>query len=37
MLHSRAFSQRERILGIDAEVADRALNLRMAEQNLHRA
>jgi hypothetical protein len=37
MLHLRAFGQRERILDIDAEVADRALNLRMAEQNLHRA
>jgi len=35
MLHLRAFSQRESILDIDAEVANRALDLRMAEQNLH--
>ncbi len=32
MLHFRALSQSERILDIDAEVADRALDLRMAEQ-----
>jgi hypothetical protein len=35
MLHLRALSQRERILDIDAEVANRALDLRMAEQDLH--
>ena len=35
MPHLRAFSQREGILDIDAEVADRALDLRMAEQDLH--
>ncbi len=35
MLHLRALSQSEGILDIDAEVADRALDLRMAEQNLH--
>ena len=37
MLHLCAFSQRECILDIDAEVADRALNLRMAKQDLHGA
>jgi hypothetical protein len=37
MLHLRAFSQRKRILNIDAEVANRALDLRMAEQDLHGA
>ena len=37
MLHLRALSQRERILDIDAEVANRALDLRMAEQDLHGA
>jgi hypothetical protein len=35
MLHLRALSQRKGILDIDAEVADHALNLPMAEQNLH--
>ena len=37
MLHLRALSQSEGILDIDAEVADRALDLRVAEQNLHGA
>jgi hypothetical protein len=37
MLHFRALSQSEGILDVDAEVADRALDLRMAEQNLHGA
>jgi hypothetical protein len=32
MLHFRALSQSEGILDIDAEVADRALDLRMAKQ-----
>jgi hypothetical protein len=37
MLHLRALSQSEGILDIDAKVADRALDLRMTEQNLHGA
>jgi hypothetical protein len=37
MLHLRALSEGERILDIDAEVADRALDLRMTGQNLHGA
>jgi hypothetical protein len=37
MLHLRALGQREGILDINAKVADRALNLRMAKQNLHGA
>ena len=41
MLHLRALSQSEGILDIDAAVADqvgdRALDLRMAEQNLYGA
>ena len=35
MLHLRALSQSERILDIDAKIADRALNLRVAKQDLH--
>jgi hypothetical protein len=35
MLHLRALGQREGILDIDAEIADRALNFRVAEQDLH--
>jgi hypothetical protein len=35
MLHLGALSQRESVLDIDAEVANRALDLRMAEQDLH--
>ena len=37
MLHLRALSEGERILDVDAEVADCALDLRMAEQNLQGA
>jgi hypothetical protein len=37
MLHLRTLSQSEGILDIDAEVADRALDLRMAKQDLHGA
>jgi hypothetical protein len=37
MLHFRAFGQSEGILDIDAEVANRAFDLRMAEQDLHGA
>jgi hypothetical protein len=37
LLHLRALSEGERILDIDAEVADRALDLRMAKQNLYGA
>jgi hypothetical protein len=37
MLHFGALSQSESILDIDAEVADGALDLRMAEQDLHGA
>jgi hypothetical protein len=37
MLHLRALSEGERILDIGAEVADCALDLRMAQQNLHGA
>ncbi len=36
-LHLRAFSKGERILDVDAQIANRALDLRMTEQNLHGA
>ena len=36
-LQLRAFSQREGILDVDTEVADRALDLRVAQQDLHGA
>lgn len=35
MLQFRAFGENERILHIDSKVADRALDLRVAEQDLH--
>jgi hypothetical protein len=35
MLHFRTHSQSEGILDIDAEVADRTLNLRVAKQDPH--
>jgi hypothetical protein len=37
MLHLHALSEGERILYVDAQVANRALDLRMAEQNRHGA
>jgi hypothetical protein len=37
MPHLRALSEGERILYVDAEVANRALDFRVAEQNLHGA
>jgi hypothetical protein len=37
MPHLRALSESEGILDTDAEVADRALDLRMAEQDLNGA
>lgn len=35
MLYLRSFCEKERILHVDAKVADRALDLRVAEQDLH--
>ena len=35
MLQLRAFREDERILYVDTEIADRALDLRVAEQDLH--
>ena len=35
MLYLRAFSKRERILDIDAQVSNGSLDFRVAEQNLH--
>src|ERR1700722_362869 len=37
MLHLCAFGERERILYIDAQIANGALDFRVAEQDLHRA
>jgi hypothetical protein len=37
MLNFRALCEGERIFYVDAKIANRALNLRMAEQNLHSA
>ena len=37
MLYLRAFSERERILDVDAEVPNGALDFRVAEQDLHGA
>ena len=35
MLHLRSFRESECILHVDAKIADRALDLRVAEQDLH--
>ena len=37
MLHLRALSEDERILYVDAKVADRAFDFRVAEQDLNGA
>ena len=37
MLHLRALSEGEGILNVDAQIANRALDFRVAEQNLHGA
>ena len=37
MLHLRSFREGECILYVDAKIADRALDLRVAEQDLHSA
>ena len=37
MLHLRALGKREGVLYINAEIANAALDLRVAEQDLHRA
>ena len=37
MLYLRAFSERERILDVDAQVPNGALDFRVAEQDLHSA
>jgi hypothetical protein len=37
MLYLRALSEGERILYVDAQIANRALGFRVVEQNLHGA